>query len=100
MSSADPFGMPSESNSNDGRGVLFPQKKKTEKGPDVSGNIEVGPGLLREMVDRYKGSKGPVKLRLVGWRKTPKDGGNQYMSLAVSLERESKEAAADDELTL
>jgi hypothetical protein len=84
----------------DSRGVLFSiTNKRSEKAPDIQGSIEVEPDLVRQMVERYKLDKGIVKLRVVGWRRTPKAGGNQYLSLAVSLDVEpAKKKETDEEL--
>ena len=72
---------------NNNRGVLFKNKRKEkENQPDYQGNILITP----DMAGR--------ELNLAAWIKTPKGGGDKFMSLSVSEKREQKrEPGMDDE---
>jgi uncharacterized protein (DUF736 family) len=59
---------------NEKRGVLFRQTdKKSEKSPDFNGNFELD----------------GKKWQISAWRKVPKSGGSEYLSLSISEPRES-----------
>ena len=72
---------------NNNRGVLFKNKRKEkENQPDYQGSILITPDMAGKEVN------------LAAWIKTPKKGGDKFMSLSVSERREQKrEPGSDDE---
>lgn len=67
---------------NEMRGVLFPQEAKTEKHPNLTGNVQVN----------------GVKYRLAAWSRKSQ-AGKKYLSLSVSeIQEKADGAATDDDL--
>jgi uncharacterized protein (DUF736 family) len=65
-----------------GQGALFKNKKEKETQPDYKGTI---------IADRdYQAGD---KIELASWVKTPKNGGEKFMSLSISRPREEKPAS-------
>jgi hypothetical protein len=55
-------------------GVLFTNdRKKSDKAPDYTGNLELSDEVLRDLVAQAKEGKTP-KMELVGWKKMGKSG--------------------------
>lgn len=64
-----------------GQGSLFKNKKEKDSQPDYRGTL---------IADRdYKAGD---KIELAAWVKTPKNGGEKFMSLSISKPREEKPA--------
>lgn len=78
-------------------GVLFTVTEKSkETAPDLTGNIVLGPDLVKALVAAVKAGK-PAKIRVSAWENTGKTSGNSYLGLRVSeyKERQVKDDADD-----
>jgi hypothetical protein len=63
-------------------GALFPNnEKKTDKYPDMRGDVHLDKTFLIQMMDKSKGAT--VKISLGAWKKESKDG-LKFLSLAAS----------------
>jgi uncharacterized protein (DUF736 family) len=66
----------------DGQGSLFKNKRKeTESHPDYNGSVTIN----------------GVEHWLSAWIKTPKSGGEKYMSLSIGKPKEQRQAAPKSE---
>ena len=78
-------------------GVLFTVTEKSkETAPDRTGNIVLGPGLVKALVAAVKAGK-PAKISVSAWENTGKTSGKSYLGLRVSeyKERQAKDDADD-----
>ena len=72
------------SGNHDVTGILFYNgKKKTEKHPDFTGNLEVDEKFVRDLERALVNGK--VKINLAGWRKTSAKG-NDFVSLRPQVD--------------
>jgi uncharacterized protein (DUF736 family) len=63
-------------------GALFPNnEKKTDKYPDMRGDVHLDKTFLIQMMDKSKGAT--VKISLGAWKKESKEG-LKFLSLAAS----------------
>lgn len=65
--------------------------KKTDKQPDVTGNIEVSNDQLRKMVEQAKAGVA-VKLQIAGWNRRSKSDNKPYIYISAEV-LEPKESA-------
>lgn len=66
-------------------GVLFSREKRSQKSPDMSGNLEITPDVLRDLVDRAnKGEK--ILMALIAYRNSHPTKG-EYLRLTASIDR-------------
>ena len=71
-------------------GALFKNARKTsDKHPDMTGNIELGEDLLRELLALAKAGK-PIKVDVSAWSKATK-AGDKFLSLQVKKAWERQE---------
>ena len=66
-------------------GVLFSNnKKKTEKQPDFTGDLELSDEVVNDLVDQMSRGVTKPKLSLAGWKKVAKKTGDRFLSLRGS----------------
>jgi len=71
-------------------GALFKNKRKTtDKHPDMTGTIEIGEDLLRELLAQAKAGK-DIKVDVSAWSKATK-AGDKFLSLQVKKAWEKQE---------
>ena len=76
-------------------GVLFSNnKKKSEKQPDFTGDLEVSDEVVNDLVDQMSRGITKPKLSLAGWKKVSRKGLN-FMSLVGSVQRERSQNSYD-----
>lgn len=78
-------------------GVLFTVTEKSkETAPDRTGNIVLGPDLVKALAAAVKAGK-PAKISVSAWENTGKTSGKAYLGLRVSeyKERQAKDDADD-----
>ena len=76
-------------------GVLFSNnKKKTEKQPDFTGDLELSDEVVNDLVDQMSRGITKPKLSLAGWKKVSRKGLN-FMSLVGSVQRERSQNSYD-----
>ena len=76
-------------------GVLFSNnKKKTEKQPDFTGDLELSDEVVNDLVDQMSRGVTKPKLSLAGWKKVSRKGLN-FMSLVGSVQRERSQNSYD-----
>lgn len=63
-------------------GILFANKKQSDKAPDFKGEVELSAEVVKYLIDNLKGGK-PAKLDLAGWHRTSAKG-TQFISLKAS----------------
>mgnify|MGYP000880846844 FL=1 len=69
-------------------GILFQNDRKEKPTqPDYTGNIELGPEVIRDLMAQLDEGVEQPKANLVGWRKTGKTG-RPFLSLRGSIMRE------------
>jgi len=75
-------------------GALFKNTRATNpKAPQFEGDVELDADLLRSLVANAKAGK-PIKLRLAGWTKPMRNGGD-FVSLKASIPQEKQERRED-----
>lgn len=69
-------------------GILFQNdRKEKQTQPDYTGNIELEPEVIRDLMAQLDEGVEQPKANLVGWRKTGKTG-RPFLSLRGSIMRE------------
>lgn len=68
-------------------GVLFMNDRKdNERAPDLRGEIEISPDMLKSLVEKFKAQE-PLKMELAGWMKQSAKG-TKFYSLKASEPRQ------------
>ncbi len=63
--------------------TLFTQKdKKSEKSPDLTGNIMLGPDLVTYIIEQHDSGNFEITLDLAAWKKVSA-GGNKFLSGSI-----------------
>lgn len=76
-------------------GVLFSNnKKKTEKQPDFTGDLELSDEVVNDLVDQMSRGITKPKLSMAGWKKVSRNG-LHFMSLVGSVPREKPQNSYD-----
>lgn len=66
-------------------GVLFQREKRTPKTPDMAGNLEITPEVLRDLVDRAnRGEK--IVMSLIAYKNSHPTKG-EYLRLTAAIDR-------------
>lgn len=79
-------------------GALFINRNKTnEKGPDLSGDVEISMDTLKTLVELAKKGE-PLKMRMAAWVREGKSGKFYSVSLSENKQQEKPKpkAAFDD----
>lgn len=63
-------------------GILFLNKKQSDKAPDFKGEIEFSAEMVKGLVDKLKAGA-PAKLELAGWNRTSQKG-TTFVSIKAS----------------
>lgn len=64
-------------------GALFTVKeKKSDKAPDVSGNLCMGSDTVAYIIEEYNAGNNEITLDLSGWKKVSTSG-NKFLSVSV-----------------
>ena len=69
-------------------------KKKTEKQPDFTGELELSDEVVNDLVDQMSRGITKPKLSMAGWKKVSRNGLN-FMSLVGSVPREKPQNSYD-----
>jgi hypothetical protein len=68
--------------------------KRSEKSPDLGGDVEISRELLKSLVEMAKANQ-PIKMRAAAWLREGSKG--KFYSLSLSEKQEQK-ARVDDEI--
>lgn len=79
--------------------TLFPVKeKRSEKGPDLSGRVELGPDLVDYIIRQSKAGNSEIVLDISGWKKVSR-AGSKFISCQVKEPYKPKDGAAPKKKT-
>jgi hypothetical protein len=79
-------------------GVLFQNdRKKNEKSPDYTGQIELSDEVVNDLVDQMSRGITKPKVSLIGWKKVSQKTGKPFLSLLGNAYEERPNGAAQQQ---
>ena len=71
---------------------LYPNEKRNDKQPDLTGPGRVSKDVLKDLIEAYKqhGDGDTLKLRAAAWEREGKNGDYQFITIEVDKPREDK----------
>ena len=67
-------------------GTLFEAKvRKSDRSPDYTGQLELAPEVVEDLVKQIKDGKRKPKLNIIGWKKISGKSGKPFLSLRGNI---------------